>query len=266
MKTNNEERKMNNPQECSLTNMPNISESKSDEIQKMTAEYEYQLLKVEANANIAGQLIHENIARLLRVIFLHDAKEKLAPKHLWTRWCQETGVDLRKADDAIEKLGKAPRDLLIKFGSFTGYNLNKIKHLTKGNFNKLIDSDDRTYILVDGKRIPLVKEEVEYVVRCIEERAAKEAAAVKRSLAERERELKNTKKELQSIRQWASTAGLSPEEIAYDDFLHETAQQFDTMIRATQWMRRAANLAIRRMMHRLEEVVRVGNGGTAEER
>ena len=51
-------------------------------------EWEYKILKAEANAKISGAILHENFSRLTRAIFLRDTKRKLKPLKLWSRWCR----------------------------------------------------------------------------------------------------------------------------------------------------------------------------------
>ena len=210
-------------------------------LQQMGKEHEYELLKTSADTKVKGAAMRESLERLLRVMFLRETKARLKPSGLWSRWCEETGVDLKNADREIDKLGDFRDELLLSFGSHVGYEINKIKYLTSGD----IGGDSRNsgvvvengQVYLNGEQVSLTPEDVQLVIeglqesaRRIEEKAAKEKADLEKEQAETKKALKKAERELKKIKGDAAKAGLTPEESALLDDMDGVREDFDSLL------------------------------------
>lgn len=207
------------------------------QIREMEKEHEYSLLKVEADTKIKGQAMQESFSRLMRTMFLRQTKERLKESGMWSRYCQDTGIDIRKADHEIDKLGEFRDETLLNFSSFCGYDINKIKYLTSGNSQKLGVTVQNGEIFVKGERVPLTPEDVQFVINSLqdelhkqEEKSAKDKTDLEKEHAETKKALKKAERELKKIKGDAEKKGLSPEEAAFLAETDEIKAAFDQLI------------------------------------
>jgi len=221
--------------------MSNIEETIEKRYEHKFAELkeiqEYQVFKAAADAKIKGAAMRENFERLLRVMFLRDTKEQLKQNGQWSKYCEETGIDIKNADYEIDKLGEFKDELLLKFGEHCGYQINKIKYLTSGNSEKLGVTVENGEIFVKGERVPLTPDDVQSVVEALqndlakqEEKAEKEKADIEKEHAETKKALKRVEKELKSIKKDAAAKGISPEEAAFLKEMEAIKTSFDEII------------------------------------
>jgi F0F1-type ATP synthase membrane subunit b/b' len=240
-------------------------------------EHEYMILKASADASIKGAAMRENLERLLRVMFLRETKERLKVSGNWSRYCQETGIDIKNADYEIDKLGSFRDDFLVSFGSHVKYDINKIKYLTTGDTGKCSEKLGVTVqdgeIFVKGERVPCTPEDMQAVVETLqqdlvrqEEEAKKEKDGLEKANKETAKALKKAEKELKKIRREAEKQGVSPEEIAFVQTMEEVKKSFDEIIvriddagsdagaESTPRMAATAKSVIDYMRQRLEQV------------
>ncbi len=212
-----------------------------DGIREMEKEHEYELLKTSADTKVKGAAMRESLERLLRVMFLRQTKERLKPSGLWSRWCEETGVDLKNADREIDKLGDFRDELLLNFGSHVGYEINKIKYLTSGDMGGDSRNSgvvvEKGQVYLNGDLISLTPEDVQLVVeklqentRRIEEKAAEEKAALEKEQTETKKALKKAERELKKIKGEAEKKGVTPEEIALIEDMDGVRKDFDAIM------------------------------------
>jgi len=180
--------------------------------------------RVEFATKIKAKDSEESMARFQRVLFLRQAKEALKKEGMWTRFCQENGIDIKNAEYEIGKLWEFKDDLLLKFGSFVGYDLNKIKYLGDANSEKLgvvIDISQST-VVYNGEEIPFTPEEIQAVLERqdeiykaqIEEKDA--ALRTKNKLIESKDDLIHRQgKTLSKFEKEAARQGLTLEEDAF---------------------------------------------------
>ena len=207
------------------------------QIREMEKEHEYNLLRVEADTKIKGQAMQESFSRLMRTMFLRQTKERLKEAGLWSRYCQDTGIDIKKADYEIDKLGEFRDETLLNFSAFCGYDINKIKYLTSGNSEKLGVTVQNGEIFVKGERVPLTPEDVQFVINTLqddlrkqEEKAIKEKTDLEKERAETKKSLKKAERELKKIKGDAEKRGISPEEVAFLAEMDEIKGAFDHLI------------------------------------
>jgi len=205
-----------------------------------TKEWEYKVLRAEANAKISGTILYENFSRLTRALFLRDTKRKLKPLKAWSRYCQEAGIPIEKADDEIEKLGDFGQSLLVKFSSYVGEDINKIKYLTNGDWEKspvhIVQEGDK--LLIDGKEVDFTPDEIKLIIeakderlRKAEETAVKEKEASEKDHAETKKKLKKAEKELKQIRREAESTGMTPEEVAFLKEMDEIKMRYTEAVK-----------------------------------
>ncbi|HPO05386.1 MAG TPA: hypothetical protein PLV37_07715 [Bacillota bacterium] len=203
-------------------------------------EWEYKILKAEANAKISGAILHENFSRLTRAIFLRDTKRKLKPLKLWSRWCHEADIPIDKADDEIEKLGDFSQRLLGKFSSYVGEDINKIKYLTNGDWgNSPVQiAKEGEKLFIDGKEIDFTPDEIRLIIearddnlRKQEEKAAKERAALEKEHTETKKKLTKAEKELRQIEREANRKGITPEEAGFLKGIDEIKMRYTEAVK-----------------------------------
>jgi len=207
------------------------------QIREMQKEHEYNLLRVEADTKIKGQGMQENLSRLMRTMFLRQTKERLKESGLWSRFCQDAGIDIKKADYEIDKLGDFRDEALLTFSEYCGYDINKIKYLTSGNSEKLGVTVQNGEIFVKGERVPFTPEDVELVIGTLQDELQKEEEATRkvRALletenAETKKALKKAEREIKKIRREADKKGLTPEEAAFLGEMDKIKTAFDELI------------------------------------
>lgn len=206
------------------------------QIREMEREHEYNLLRVEADTKIKGQAMQESFSRLMRTMFLRQTKERLKEVGLWSRYCQDTGIDIKKADHEIDKLGEFRDETLLNFSTFCGYDINKIKYLTNGNSQKLGVTIENGEIFVKGEKVPLTPEDVQFVINSLqddlrkqEEKAAEEKADLEKGQIETKKALKKAERELKKIKGDAEKNGLTPEEEGFMKELESIRADFDKL-------------------------------------
>lgn len=198
---------------------------------------DFTVFKASMEAKIKGAAMRESSEKFIRIMHLRQVKERLAPQGQWARWCQETGIDVRNADYEIGKLGDWADDLLTKFVTYVGTDLNKIKYLTNSDYKKLGITAENNQILVKGEPVDLTKEEVQFVIdsfeddlRKQEEKAAEEKAQYEKEHAETKKALKKAERELKKIKREAEKQNLSPEEVAFFAEMEEIKKSFDQLV------------------------------------
>jgi len=198
---------------------------------------DFTAFKASFEAKIRGAAMRESSEKLLRVMHLRQVKERLTPLGQWALWCQETGIDVRNADYEIGKLGDWKDDLLTKFVTYVGTDLNKIRYLTNSDYKKLGVTADNGQIMVRGEVVPLDAEEVQFVFDRLqddlckqEEEAAKEKVDLEKEHSETKKALKKAERELKKIKGDAEKKGISPEEVAFLAELDEVKAMFDQVI------------------------------------
>jgi hypothetical protein len=206
-------------------------------------ELDYALFAANMEAKIYGAAGRESMERLIRVLHLRQAKEKLTPLGRWAKWCDEVGIDARSADYEISKLGDWKDDLLTKFVSYAGIPFNKIRQLTNGDLQKLQVTAGNNEIIVNGEVVPLEKEEIEFVIDSLQEetrraelKAAEDMADLQKSAKETAKQLKKAEKELKKLR--GEAKGMTDEEVAY------MTQLDDIKKRVTEAVTEFNNLAL----------------------
>ncbi len=252
-------------------------------LQQMEKEHEYELLKTSADTKVKGAAMRESLERLLRVMFLRETKARLKPSGLWSRWCEETGVDLKNADREIDKLGDFRDELLLSFGSHVGYEINKIKYLTSGDMG----GDSRIsgvtvesgQVYLNGEQVSLTPDDVQLVIerlqenaKRIEEKAVEEKAALEKEQAETKKALKKAERELKKIKGEAEKKGVTPEEIALLEDMDGVRKDFDAIMERvhgaqnhagsgeiTDRMIAAVTATLEYMMAQLSAVIKVRN-------
>lgn len=207
------------------------------QIREMQKEHEYDLLRVEADTKIKGQAMQENLSRLMRTMFLRQTKERLKESGLWSRFCLDAGIDVKKADYEIDKLGDFRDEALLTFSGYCGYDINKIKYLTSGNSEKLGVTVQNGEIFVKGEKVPFTPEDVQLVIGSLqdelrkqEETSAQEKADLDREHAETKKALKKAERELKRIKNTAEKKGMTPEEVAFLAEIDEVKTDFDGLI------------------------------------
>jgi hypothetical protein len=140
-------------------------------ISELKEKHNYEILKATFSTKIDSQKMHEDFSRLLRVMFLRQVKEELKEIGAWTRYCEETGTDIKNADYEISKLGDFKDELLLNFARFCKYEINKIRYLTSGNSEKLGVTVENGRVLCGGKEVPLDPDEIQFILDKQEEKA-----------------------------------------------------------------------------------------------
>jgi len=198
---------------------------------------DFTAFKASMEAKIRGASMRESSEKLIRVMHLRQVKERLAPLGQWARWCQDTGVDVRNADYEIGKLGDWKDDLLTKFVTYVGTDLNKIRYLTNSDYKKLGVTTENNQIMVRGEVVPLDADELQFVFDRLqddlckqEEKAATEKAELDKEHAETKKALKKAERELKRIKNTAEKKGMTPEEVAFLAEMDEVKTDFDELI------------------------------------
>lgn len=207
------------------------------QIREMQKEHEYDLLRVEADTKIKGQAMQENLSRLMRTMFLRQTKERLKEDGLWSRFCLDAGIDIKKADYEIDKLGDFRDEALLTFSGYCGYDINKIRYLTSGNSEKLGVTVQNGEIFIKGERVPFTPEDVQLVIGTLqdelrkqEETSTQEKADLDKEHAETKKALKKAERELKRIKNTAEKKGMTPEEVAFLAEMDEVKTDFDELI------------------------------------
>ncbi len=207
------------------------------QIREMQKEHEYDLLRVEADTKIKGQAMQENLSRLMRTMFLRQTKERLKEGGLWSRFCLDAGIDIKKADYEIDKLGDFRDEALLTFSGYCGYDINKIRYLTSGNSEKLGVTVQNGEIFVKGEKVPFTPEDVQLVIGSLqdelrkqEEKATHDKEWSEAEHAETKKALKKAERELKRIKGTAEKKGMSPEEVAFLAEMDAVKTDFDELI------------------------------------
>lgn len=197
---------------------------------------DFTAFKASFEAKIRGAAMRESSEKLLRVMHLRQVKERLTPLGQWALWCQETGIDVRNADYEIGKLGDWKDDLLTKFVTYVGTDLNKIRYLTNSDYKKLGVTADNGQIMVRGEVVPLDAEEVQFVFDRLQddlckqkEKAAKERADIEKEQIETTKALRKAERELKKIKGDAEKKGLTPEEEGFLKEMESIRTDFDNL-------------------------------------
>ncbi len=140
-------------------------------VAELKEKHNFETIKAEFGAKINSQKMQEDFSRLLRVMFLRQVKEKLKEIGAWTRYCNETGIDIKNADYEISKLGEIKDELLLSFGRLCGYGINKIRYLSSGDSEKLGVTVKNGKVFYCGEEVPLEPDEVQFIIDKQEEKA-----------------------------------------------------------------------------------------------
>jgi hypothetical protein len=193
-----------------------------EKIKEAKAYLAYGVLKATYGTKIKGERMREHFSRLLRVMFLRDAKEKLKQDGLWTQFCQEEGLDIRNADYEISKLGDFKDELLLSFGAHCGYEINNIKYLTNGDSQKLGVEVQNGEVYCNGQQVNLSPEEVQFVIDKLqdENRLQKEDHEAQKKAFDRVQEdshktITKMEKELDKFKREAERRGIPAEDDAF---------------------------------------------------
>ena len=235
---NKEERVSGNSEAVTIEANPESLKAEYDQkLWAMQQDFEYRLSRDVSASKVNGALMRERMERLMRVMFLRETKERLKASGQWSRYCSETGIDIKNADYEIDKLGEFRDDLLLSFSSFCGYDINKIKYLTNGNSEKLGVTVENGEIFVKGEKVPLTPEDVEAVVTSLqedlrkqEEKAVSDKANLEKQAKESAKSLKKAERELKRLKREASKKGITEEEQAFMEEMDEVRKDFFELI------------------------------------
>ena len=188
----------------------------------------YEIYKTEMEAKVRGAAMRENLERVLRDIFLRDTKARLKPLGSWTKWCIDTGLDVKQCQRDLDKIGEFRQDALLNFGSHVGYDLNKIKYLQLGDIDTLSRKTgveaviENNKFIIDDHEIDFTPDEVKLIIeardeklRRAEEKAEEEKKSLEKEHQEALRKLKKTIRVLEKFKKAADDEGISPEEKAF---------------------------------------------------
>lgn len=199
--------------------------------------------QIEFSTKIKASDSEESMARFLRVLFLRQAKDALKAQGKWTQFCQENGIDMRNADYEIGKLLEFRDELLLKFGSFVGYDLNKIKYLggdDSQNLGVVINISQGT-VTHKGQEIPFTPDEIQAIFerigeateaqlkekdKQIEDKAA-ELRAKDRVLEDTHKVLEKAHRRLDKLTRLAEEQNLAPEQAAFLSRMETLRLMFD---------------------------------------
>jgi hypothetical protein len=185
----------------------------------------YEVLRASFGTKIKSERMREDFSRLLRTMFLRDTKEKLKEDGLWTRFCQDEGIDIKNADREIDKLGDFKDELLLSFAPYVGYEINKIKYLTSGDSRKSGITAQNGEVFCNGQKVELTPEDVQFVIdklqddlRLQKEDAEAQKKAFDRVQGETHKSLTKLEKELKSYKGFLEDKGINDQEKL---FLHK---------------------------------------------
>jgi hypothetical protein len=177
--------------------------------------------KAQAATMIKVKGADESLSRLLKVMALRRTKEAMKQDGNWTAFCDENGIDIKKADYEISKLGEIKDKALLSFGSAFGYEINKIKYIAGVDSEKLGVEVRGETIIYDGEEIPLAEapaliEDLRDKFKKEKEERAAETKTYERRMADEKKHISKLEREIKKYERHAHDKGLTAEE---DSFL-----------------------------------------------